>query len=125
MENSTDLAVSRTTARNYVGDILAKRREERAAKAFRLSSLGWAKTDIATALGVTTETLRLESQNMKDLTESAIGQLSSGLPIDEVAQRHGLPLQLVWAMACQRDDSIFDSPRSDKVTACDFVPQRT
>ena len=92
------LGVSDETARSYVGDILAKRREERASKAYRLSRLGWTQKAIAEALGVTTETLRVDSQNFQDIGKSAISQLTSGLPHDEVALRHGVPLNLVHAI---------------------------
>ena len=46
------LAVSDETARSYVGDILAKRREERAAKVYRLSKLGWTQAEIGAVMEV-------------------------------------------------------------------------
>ena len=98
------LAVSDETARSYVGDILAKRREERSAKAWRLSSLGWSQSEIGKVLGVTQKCIHDDLYQIQDLGKGITSQLASGLPIAEVAQRHGLPLQLVWAMALDGKD---------------------
>lgn len=93
------LAVSDETARSYVGDMLAKRREERAAKALRLSLLGWTQAEIGTRLGVTQGRVAQELLEIQEVGKLIISQLASGLPVEEVAQRHGLPMQLVWATA--------------------------
>lgn len=99
------LAVSDETIRSYVGHILAKRREERAAKAERLSRLGWTQAEIATALGVKGQASVSEDlSEFQELGKSISSQLAQGHAIDEVATRHGLPMQLAWAIKLDGQD---------------------
>lgn len=92
------MGVSDETARSYVGDILAKRREERAAKAYRLAKLGWTQKSISRTLGCSQQTVADDLPKIQYIGKSVISQLASGLPHDEVANRHGLPLNLVHAI---------------------------
>jgi len=76
-----------------VSDLLAKRREERRAKALRLSLLGWTIREIAERLGIG------KSQVSDDLSENFISELSGqGHTSDEVALRLGVPIQVVKAI---------------------------
>lgn len=93
------LGVNEGTVSTFVSDILARRREERASKALRLSLLGWTQAQIAERLGVDERTLRRIGQNFesKDLS----GLLDSGHTDDDIGLRSGLPVQLVKALRYQ------------------------
>ena len=82
------LGRSEGTVSGYVSDLVAKHREDRRAKALRLSMLGWTQGEIAERLGVDAKTIQRDGQNFD--TEL----LSSGHTPDEIALRLGLPDQV-------------------------------
>jgi hypothetical protein len=91
------LGIKQQRVSEFVGDILAVRREERRAKVQRLQLLGWSDTEIADLLNVSYKTVERDGQS----TDSGI--LSSGHAPEEIARRLGVPIQLV--LAHQLNDS--------------------
>lgn len=93
------LGLSDETVRGYIGDILAKRREERSAKAERLRRLGWTQAEIGDALGVTQGRVSQDSLKIQEVGKLIIQQLADGHDVAEVANRNGVPVALVQAIA--------------------------
>jgi transcriptional regulator with XRE-family HTH domain len=75
----------------FASDILAKRREERRAKALRLTRLGWTQQQIAARLGVSQPTVNGDIKNFEPEL------LNSGHKPEEIALRLGVPVQIVLA----------------------------
>lgn len=86
------LGLSEGTVSGYVSDLLAKRREERRAKALRLSLLGWTQAEIAERLGCSQQSV---SSDTKNFDSELFG---SGHTDEEIALRLGLPVQIVKAI---------------------------
>jgi DNA modification methylase/predicted transcriptional regulator/uncharacterized ParB-like nuclease family protein len=85
------LAVSPARVSEFASDILAKRREERRAKALRLTRLGWTQEQIAARLGVSQPTVNGDIKNFEPEL------LNSGHKPEEIALRLGVPVQIVLA----------------------------
>jgi len=86
------LGITEGAVSGYVSDLLAKRREERRAKALRLSMLGWTQAEIAERLGCSQQAVSLDTKNF----ESEL--FGSGHAPEEIALRLGLPVQVVKAI---------------------------
>ena len=85
------LGIKQQRVSEFVGDILAVRREERKAKVQRLSRLGWTQQDIADRLDVARTTVT------GDVNSTDSGIFDSGHAPEEIARRLGVPIQLVLA----------------------------
>lgn len=90
------VAVGKSTVYDWVGHILAREKEERKAKALRLTMLGWTQQQVADALGVERS---LISRDVKDSGTGNIHKLlDDGHGRDEVARRFNLQPVLVEAV---------------------------
>ena len=93
------LGVSKSSAHDYVSDIIAMQREERRNTAYRLHRLGWTNEEIGEVLGITGQAYATgflkEFPELEKLSKSL---LKSGLPVSEVAQRFNLPPILAWSI---------------------------
>lgn len=94
------LGIKQQRVSEFVGDILAVRREERRAKVQRLSLLGWAGQEIAHRLDVDPATVT------RDLHSTDSGILQSGHAPEEIARRLGVPIQLVLAQQLDGQDDV-------------------
>jgi len=87
------LGITESRVSDFVSDLLAKRREERRAKALRLARLGWSQIEIAERLGVSQKTIS------DDVSKNFQSELfTSGHKSEEIALRLGMPVQLVHAI---------------------------
>lgn len=101
------LGVSQQRVSEYVSDILAKRREDRKAKALRLSLLGWTLEEIGERLGIK------KSQASEDISGNTdSGIFGSGHTPEDISLRTGLPIQVVLALQFKDLD---DAKRLDKL----------
>lgn len=100
------LGIKQQRVSEFVGDILAVRREERKAKAQRLHRLGWTQDEIAARLDVDRTTVS------RDVNSTDSGILHSGHAPEEIARRLGIPIQLVYA---QQLDGKDDAERLSKL----------
>lgn len=99
-------AVSIGTAHGWVSDILARDKETQQAIVMRLDMLGWTQDEMGTAIGVTQGRAAQKLLEISDLKKLIVSSVASGLPHAEIAKRHNLPLQLVWAIDLEnRTDS--------------------
>jgi DNA-binding NarL/FixJ family response regulator len=87
------LGISKSTVYRWVSHIMERGKASRAAKAWRLSQLGWTQAEIGERLGVDDTTVS------KDLKNSQLGKIQVDLGehwndkgVAEVANRLGLPL---------------------------------
>ncbi|MBI2918546.1 MAG: hypothetical protein HYY01_11205 [Chloroflexi bacterium] len=81
--------------------ILAKRREQRLATAWKLSALGWTQAEIGQMVGTSQDSISLDLRKTSDLKKLVNSALSSGLPVSEVAKRFNLPPLLVLAASLE------------------------
>lgn len=65
--------------------------------AFRLNALGWTHEEISDALGMSKPNVAKIFDTFSNLEKVSKNLLSEGHPHLEVAERHNLPLQMVWA----------------------------
>lgn len=93
------LSISEGTVSGFVSDILAKRREDRRAKALRLSMLGWTQEEIAERLGVDRT---LISKDVKNFNTEEFHIFDSGHTPEDIALRLGLPVQVVLAIQYEK-----------------------
>ncbi len=92
------LGGSISTNHGYVADLLASRKELQKMVVFRLTLLGWVTREIAEIIGVSPQTITNFCQEFSDLKNLTKSLLSEGHPHTEIADRHNMPLQLVWAI---------------------------
>lgn len=103
-------AVSVSTAHGWVADIIARNKETEQAIVMRLEMLGWTDDEISVVVGVTKQGVGKKRQLFSEPKKVVKNLLSSGIPHAEVAKRHNLPLQLVWAIAL---DGMSDAKRME------------
>lgn len=92
------LAITRPRVSEFASDIFAKRKEERRAKAIRLSRLGWTHDQIAESLGAARTTIT------EDVGKFQSELFDSGHTPEEIALRLGLPIQVVRAIQFDKRD---------------------
>ncbi len=91
------LGRSEGTVSSYVSDLVAKHREDRRAKALRLSMLGWTQEEIGERLECSQHTIS------DDLSRNFDTELfASGHTPEEIALRLGLPIQAVLAIQFEK-----------------------
>jgi len=91
------LGVSQPTVNKWVRHIVERRREERRAKAWRLSQLGWTQREIAEALSVVLATTQSDVTDFIKVIKTVKADLAKGHKPETVAQRHALPDIIAWA----------------------------
>jgi hypothetical protein len=113
------LSFQRKTVDDWVGDIVARNREQRTSWVRRLGLLGWTQDEIGKVLGWRQnrvsqiinfgEFAEIDNSETNDdahspvtVTDTLVGLLASGLSAAEVATRLGLSEQLVRAIDYQR-----------------------
>ena len=107
------LGVSVGTAHNYVADIRAKREEERLMTAYRLHLLGWTQEEIGEVLGIVQAEVSQRFLSEFSKLKKVIKNLASGgLPYLDIAERHNMPLILVWATVLE---GLNDQSRMEKL----------
>jgi DNA-binding CsgD family transcriptional regulator len=102
------LGLSERTVSGWVGHITNRAREERTAKAWRLSALGWTQQEIADRLDVARTTVTADVKNGESAVSGIRDLLGRGVPHADVATRFNLPDQLVWQAAL---DGLDDADR--------------
>ena len=98
------VAVGKSTVYDWVGHILAAEKEERKAKALRLTMLGWTQTQTASVLGVKQPTVAGDIKDSESGKADIAKLLADGHGRDEVARRFNLPPVLVEAVALEGQD---------------------
>ena len=84
------LGISEVTVSGFVSDLLAKRREDRRAKAIRLSMLGWTQEEIGERLSISQDTISLDTKKFNS-EDSRI--FDSGHLPEEISFRFGRCVQ--------------------------------
>lgn len=92
------LSVSIGSSHSYVADILARRKEAKKMTAFRLNSLGWTQQEIGAVVGTAQRNIANFLEEFSELKKVLKKMLAEGHPHLDVAERHNMPLQLVWAI---------------------------
>ncbi len=92
------LSVSIGSSHNYVADILARRKEAQKMIALRLDLLGWTQQETADLIGMSQQRTAEILLEFSDLKKTVKKLLADGLPHLDIAERHNMPLQLVWAI---------------------------
>jgi transcriptional regulator with XRE-family HTH domain len=95
------LGVAQQTVQGWVGDIVNRGLEERRAKAFRLSKLGWTQEQIASRLEVSQPTINGDIRDTESGISDIRDALGRGLTHAEVATRWNLPIQVVWQISLE------------------------
>jgi hypothetical protein len=75
-------------------------------KIFRMRLLGIPQERIATRLGIPRTTLETYLTKMPELANSSKADLSRGFTVSQVAEKHGWPEPLVWAVALEGKDDL-------------------
>lgn len=87
------LGVSKSTVYRWVSHIIERGRSSRAAKAWRLSQLGWTQAEIGERLGVDQKTVSNDRNNSQlGKIPEDLGEHWNDKGVAEVANRLGLPL---------------------------------
>lgn len=90
---------SRRTVRGYVSDLVARRKEEELMVVFRLERLGWTSREVSKSIRISQTNYQEEFLNaFGSITKSVQKSLRDGHPRMDVAERHNMPIQLVWAI---------------------------
>lgn len=90
------LSVSPSRISEWASDITARRREERRAKAVRLTRLGWTQQQAADVLGVDQGQISRDMQNFQ--LEEMHTLMAQGHTPSTVAERFGIGETLAWAI---------------------------
>jgi DNA modification methylase/DNA-binding CsgD family transcriptional regulator len=97
---------SRQTVDSYIADLRAVIRMDLDLKIFRMRLLGIPQERIATRLGIPRTTLETYLTKMPELANSSKADLSRGFTVSQVAEKHGWPEPLVWAVALEGKDDL-------------------
>ena len=92
---------SRQTIDNYIADLRAVRQIKIVHKIWLMNWLGIAQERIARRLGVTRESISKHLVKMPTLAFLPNTDLSSGLTIPQVAERHGLSESMLYPLALE------------------------
>lgn len=95
---------TRQTIAGYIADLKAVRRIKLEQKIWRMNRLGIPQERIARRLGETRDVIRSHLGKMLILTKSPNTDLSSGLTIPQVADRHGWSEPMLWSLVLEGKD---------------------
>lgn len=93
-----DMGIGQATVYDWVGHILSREREERQAKALRLSMLGWTQQEIAELLDVARTTITADVRNSESVKADIRRLASERVERHEIARRFNLAPALVEAV---------------------------
>ena len=97
---------SRQTVDLYVADLRAAAGAETGIKLFCLHRLHIPQARMVHRLGVTQQAISLHLQEMPILAKLVNTDLSKGFTVPQVAEKHGWPEPLVWAIALEGKDDL-------------------
>ena len=97
---------SRQAVDSYINDLRARHQLDQDIKIYKMNSLGIPQERIARRLGLDQKSIHNHLGELPKLAFLLNGELKKGFSVNQVAERHGWPESLVWAIKMQGKNDI-------------------
>ncbi len=97
---------SRQAVDSYINDLRAKHQLDQDIKIYKMNTLGIPQERIARRLGLDQKSIHNHLGELPKLASLLNGELKKGFSVNQVAERHGWPESLVWALKMEGKNDI-------------------
>jgi biotin operon repressor len=111
-EIGKDVGRSRQAVDNYIMDLRAAVTLDLGLKVFRMEKLGIPQERISGRLELSRNIIRSYLVKMPELAKSPNSDLKKGFTASQVAEKHGWPEPMVWALKLEDKNGIGDVPQN-------------